>query len=274
MLRVINNDDGWLKRLFLSDPGTLEEIQERVAKQLDSIEPPPEYNNKYVDLAALSGFRVGFEDGKFEVEDKLYLIDVGVTLIEFAVLEIATAGVGGVAATAARAGVKAAKVATSAGSKALVAAMNRLENVPIFIPVATGGVGTYVTVGKVIKAARTSASKKLADAMIKAGIKRPEGTDAHHIVAIGHRLAQKSREILAEFGVKLDQAENGAFLPSNLKSPNPKGAIVHATLANKRLYYEIVEEALRKAKSQQDVLRILKRIRQTLEDGTFYHARL
>jgi hypothetical protein len=127
MLRVINNDDGWLKRLFLSDPGTVEEIQLRVAKQLDSIEPPPEYNNKYLDTVALTGFRVGFEDGKFEVEDKLYLIDVGVTLIEFAVLELATAGVGGVAATAARAGVKAAKVATSAGSKALVAAMNRLE---------------------------------------------------------------------------------------------------------------------------------------------------
>ena len=139
---------------------------------------------------------------------------------------------------------------------------------------ATGGVGTYVTVGQVIKAVRTSASKKLADAMVKAGIKRPEGTDAHHIVAIGHRLAQKSREILAEFGVKLDQAENGAFLPSNLKSPNPKGAIVHATLANKHLYYKTVEIALQKAKSQQDVLRILKRIRQTLEDGTFYHARL
>jgi A nuclease family of the HNH/ENDO VII superfamily with conserved AHH len=131
-----------------------------------------------------------------------------------------------------------------------------------------------VTVGKIIKAARTSASKKLADAMIKAGIKRPDGTDAHHIVAIGHRLAQESREILAKFGVKLDQAENGAFLPSNLKSPNPNGAIVHATLANKHDYYRRVERALREAKSKQDVIRILGRIRQTLEDGTFYHAHL
>ncbi len=272
MLRVINNDDSWLKRLLTEDPGTLEQIQQRVANQLDSIEPPPEYNNTYLDTIALMGFRVGFEDGKFEVENKLFLIDVGVTLIEFAVLELATAGVGGVAATAARAGAKAAQVATSAGGKALIAAMKRLENVPIFIPAATGGVGTYVTVGQIIKAARTSASKKLADAMKTAGIKRPDGTDAHHIVAIGHRLAQESRDILAKFGVKLDQAENGVFLPSNLKSPNPKGAIVHATLANKYAYYDKVNSYLRKAQSQKELLTRLHQIRKTLLDGTFYDA--
>jgi hypothetical protein len=120
-----------------------------------------------------------------------------------------------------------------------------------------------------VKRARQS---KLADALTAAGIERPGGTDAHHIVATGHRWAEKSREILAKFGVKLDWAENGVFLPSNLKSPNPNKAIVHSTLANNTLYYKKVERYLSQATSQADVIRRLKRIRETLENGTFYDA--
>lgn len=263
MQAVINKDHSWLKRAFTSDPGTLEQIQQRVTDALDFIEAPPEYGDTILDGIALAGMNAGFENGKFEVEAKLFAIEAGIVIIEVVAMEVALGPMGGAKFLAS---------AVSKGTKALGAAASRLENIPIFLPLANGGAGAVITIGKVINAARRGSSTKLANALIAANIKRPAGTDAHHIVALGHKLAIRSREILAKFGVKLDEAVNGVFLPSNLKSPNPNGAIVHATLGNKRLYYEKVEAFLEQAKSKNDLIKRLAKIRETLENGTFYDA--
>ena len=289
MLRVINNDDSWLKRLFLSDPGTLEQIQERVAKQLDSIESPPEYNDKYLDLAALSGFHAGFDKGKFDVEAKLFAIDAGILVLEVVATEIVTAGVGGVAVAAARTGARAVKFTSTAGRKALVAAMKRLENVPIFIPVANGGVGTYVTAGQVLKSMSRYHARRLETAMfakareVEAALKaagkpfvplvKRTTDETHHIVAHGADKAKGARKRLAELGIDIDNPANGVFLPANMSSPNPLGSIVHRTLGNNKRYYEKVQEILEAATSQADALQRLERIGETLKNGTFFHAR-
>ncbi len=262
---VINNSDSWLKRKLTSDPGTVEEIQQRATDALNSIEEPLVYGDRDLDDIALAGARAGFEMGRFEAEEQLFAIDAGVMILEMVALEVALGPLGGARFLAS---------AVSKGTRALTAAVSRLENIPIFLPLANGGAGAFVRVGEIVNAVRRGSSKKLADALITAGIKRPDGTDAHHIVALGHRLAAESRRILAQFGVKIDEAVNGVFLPSNMKSSNPKNAIVHATLANNHKYYKIVEIALQEAKSQADVIQILGRIRKALLDGTFYDARL
>ncbi len=98
------------------------------------------------------------------------------------------------------------------------------------------------------------------------------GESTHHIVALEHKWAAGARKKLADFDIHIDDVANGVFLPAFLKSPNPKGSIVHATLANNKLYYVIVENALEKAKTPAQALEQLRKIRKALLDGTFYNA--
>jgi A nuclease family of the HNH/ENDO VII superfamily with conserved AHH len=114
----------------------------------------------------------------------------------------------------------------------------------------------------------TGSQSKLAKAMRAQGMNQPANTDAHHIVAQEAKYAQKSREILQKFGIGIDEAVNGVFLPSNKSSPNPSGSAVHGPLHRKE-YYNAVEEALKKASSKDEVVNILKGIRQSLESGGY-----
>lgn len=273
MQRVINNDDSWLKRQLTDDPGTLEEIQQRVTDALDSIEAPPEYDDPILESITLAGLNAGFDDGKFEMEAKLFAIDAGITLIEFAIVELATAGVGGVAATAARAGAKAAKFSASAGSKALLSAMKRLENLPIFIPVANGGLGTVVRAGMLLGSPSAKMHRYYLEKALKAAKGplqriRQAGQSLHHIVAHSDGRAAKAREILAKFKIDIDEAWNGVFLPATKNSPNPTGAAVHSVVHTTEYYFK-VERRLEKAKSRKKVIQELLKIRDELENGTF-----
>ena len=165
-------------------------------------------------------------------------------------------------------------------SQALAAAMKRLENLPIFIPGAAGGVGAFVKFGKVIKStaqynAQVLEAAMFAEARIMGKTLTKSLTDhTHHIVAQGAQKAARARERLAQFGININHPANGVFLPGTLKSPNPNGAIVHAILANNTGYYKKVEAILEKATSQADALQKLRRIGETLADGTFFHANL
>jgi hypothetical protein len=98
--------------------------------------------------------------------------------------------------------------------------------------------------------------------------------ETHHIVASGSKRAKGAREILETWGIDIDDPANGVFLPANLASPNPKGSIVHKTLGNNIKYYKKVEEYLDLATSQADAIQRLRRIGETLENGTFWHVRL
>jgi len=56
-----------------------------------------------------------------------------------------------------------------------------------------------------------------------AGFVRPSGAAAHHIVAGLLPHAEDARQMLVEFDIDINTAENGVFLPANLKSSNPSG---------------------------------------------------
>jgi hypothetical protein len=71
---------------------------------------------------------------------------------------------------------------------------------------------------------------------------------------------------LEDFGIGINDAANGVFLPATGSSPNAMGAAVHASLHTKR-YYEVVNELLAAAKTRERALAILAEIRQKLLAG-------
>ncbi|MGD9722012.1 MAG: AHH domain-containing protein [Pirellulales bacterium] len=112
-------------------------------------------------------------------------------------------------------------------------------------------------------------TRKLARNMEKAGIKRPPNTAAHHIVPAAldkFPSAGKARAILAKFGIDLQNAANGVYLPS--KFDNAVKAAYHGTLHTKE-YFDEVYARLRVAKSAEEALDILNEIRRDLLSGKF-----
>ncbi len=262
---VNDNGGSWLKRQFTSDPGTVEQIALRLANTLNSIGEPPVFDDPGLEIIAMKGFEEGFASGQFEVEAKLFAIDAAVMLIEFAAMEVALGPLGGAKFLAS---------AVSKGTKALSAAATRLGEIKIFLPIATNGGGAFIRVSSLLGSVSAKAHRYRLRIALEAKLKRAmaAGESTHHIVAIEHELAAESRRILAKFGIGIDDAINGVFLPAFLKSPNPKGSIVHATLANKERYYKIVEKELKKAKTPAEAIEQLRKLRKTLLDGTFYNA--
>lgn len=85
--------------------------------------------------------------------------------------------------------------------------------------------------------------------------------------------AKVVRKILAKFGIEIDDGVNGVFFPATTKSVNPKGALVHSTLHTND-YYSRINDVLKAAKNRADAFQKLKRIRETLLDGTLHHAKI
>jgi cyanophycinase-like exopeptidase len=112
----------------------------------------------------------------------------------------------------------------------------------------------------------TPSSRILGRSLEAAGHTRPPGSAAHHIVAGGADDAEPARRVLANFGIGINDAANGVFLPASKNSPNVMGAAVHASLHTKR-YYKAVNKLLSTAKTRERVLAILAGIRQKLLAG-------
>jgi hypothetical protein len=111
-------------------------------------------------------------------------------------------------------------------------------------------------------------SRTLARNMIRSGIERASGTDAHHLVA-GRGRADASapaRSVLERFGVDINDPANGVFLPSDRSSPNPTGAAVHSTVHD-TAYYAQVNEVLLQATTREEVILILNNLRSQLLAG-------
>lgn len=108
----------------------------------------------------------------------------------------------------------------------------------------------------------------LARALEDAGQSRPLGAAAHHIVAGNARLAAPAREVLQKFGIGINDAKNGVFLPATKASPNPTGAAVHSTL-HTGSYYANVNVRLMRAKTRIEVENSLEEIGQILLQGGF-----
>jgi len=132
------------------------------------------------------------------------------------------------------------------------------------------GVGMLMGVGGEEVAAETVApsSRALGAALEEAGFVRGTGEAAHHIVAGSAEAAAPARTVLQRFGIGINDAANGRFLPGNLAAENAGGSAVHSTLHTAE-YYRAVNAALGGATSREGALLILNDIGESLSGGGF-----
>ena len=127
------------------------------------------------------------------------------------------------------------------------------------------GLSDYVIKGG-LEALSKPSSKALRENMVKAGKIVPDYPNAaHHIVAGSSQKAAEARAILMKYGVDINDASNGVFLPT---VKNVTNAAYHPSL-HTNAYYDEVNTLLKEATSKQDVLDILSYIAQSLQDGKF-----
>jgi hypothetical protein len=112
-------------------------------------------------------------------------------------------------------------------------------------------------------------TRKLARNMEKAGIVRPAGTAAHHIVPAGlekFHSAVEARAILKRFHIDVHNAANGVYLPS--KFDDALRAAYHRGVRT-QLYFDEILRRLKFAQTAEDALLVLNQIRRELLLGTF-----
>ena len=110
------------------------------------------------------------------------------------------------------------------------------------------------------------ATQPLVRALVNSGIVRPIESAAHHIVAIGAKAAAPARAVLKRFGIGIDDAANGVFLPANKSSTNLAENAVHSTI-HTRPYYEMVNETLGAASNREQALEALGAVKESLLNG-------
>ena len=107
----------------------------------------------------------------------------------------------------------------------------------------------------------------------KAGFARPADVCAHHIVASGEPDAKPSREVIYAWGIGVNDADNGVFLPrfKNVAVPSLPSAIHHGTLHSSAVYCARVHRRLTNvdAASQEAGRRALRRMRDEMVQGVF-----
>ena len=116
------------------------------------------------------------------------------------------------------------------------------------------------------KVSEDASSKLLAKNMAEAGLgTRAKGYAAHHIVAGNSEGAKDARAILRKFGIGINDAANGVYLP-NIKGLSEEA--YHNTL-HTNAYYKEVNKMLEQATTKEEALSILKQIETALLDGSF-----
>jgi A nuclease family of the HNH/ENDO VII superfamily with conserved AHH len=115
-----------------------------------------------------------------------------------------------------------------------------------------------------------SSSRVLGKLLEASGLRRPPGYEAHHIVAGNskYEAADEGRKILRNFGIRINDPENGVWLPASKKSPNPDGLAVHRPLHSYE-YMDAVTEALKMATTKQQAIDILQSIGRALQSGGY-----
>ncbi len=79
------------------------------------------------------------------------------------------------------------------------------------------------------------------------------GSHAHHIVASGSKFAEPARAALQRFGIGIDDAANGVFLPAEIHNKIHTGA-----------YYDMVNSALSQVTSREQALGVLSMLRKQI----------
>ncbi|MBT9519293.1 MAG: AHH domain-containing protein [Dechloromonas sp.] len=119
---------------------------------------------------------------------------------------------------------------------------------------------------KAVTKAEAASSKILGTALENDGFIRAVGDAAHHIVAGGAQAATEARAILKNFGVGLNDAANGVFLPATKALAETRDAVAHAAVHTKE-YYDSVTTALLQATSKEQIIDTLSQIRARLLNG-------
>ncbi|WP_107431010.1 polymorphic toxin-type HINT domain-containing protein [Streptomyces lydicus] len=112
----------------------------------------------------------------------------------------------------------------------------------------------------------SSNAKILGDNLEVSGITRPADTAAHHIVASTSPKAAAARQQLAKFGIDINDASNGVFLPRGSASANPSGASVHSRIHTND-YYSYVNDLIGGARNANEARDVLSHIRSQLQGG-------
>ena len=73
---------------------------------------------------------------------------------------------------------------------------------------------------------------------------------------------------MQKFGIGINDAVNGVFLPANQATQVIAGETIHSTLHTKE-YYDAVNEALKMATTRQEVIDTLQSIGQALQAGDY-----
>jgi hypothetical protein len=111
----------------------------------------------------------------------------------------------------------------------------------------------------------------------KSGFVRVANVCAHHIVASGHPDADGSRRMLYAWGIGINDADNGVFLPArrSVTVPTLKDAVQHDDLHADDFYYLLVERRLLLADQavQASGRSALRSMRGEMVKGTFPVAR-
>jgi len=112
----------------------------------------------------------------------------------------------------------------------------------------------------------TPSSRVLRQNLIEAGVEVPDYPHAaHHIVAGNSPKAAEARAILQRYGVDINDAANGTFLPT---ARGVAEGAYHPSLHTDS-YYRKVTELLSSATCKDDVRDILDDIAEQLQNGTF-----
>jgi hypothetical protein len=117
-------------------------------------------------------------------------------------------------------------------------------------------------------AGNVPSSRVLGKLLELSGIQRPEGYEAHHIVAGFHERADPGRQILQKFGININDPANGVFLPATDKTINVNGEAIHRPLHTHE-YMDAVNKALNEAKTKEEAIATLKRIGRALQAGGY-----
>ncbi len=110
----------------------------------------------------------------------------------------------------------------------------------------------------------------------KAKIHKPKNTAAHHIVPVFDDRGAIARQILHEFGIDIDSAINGVYLPrfiKNIPHPQMKKSYAHSVVHTKMYYTNVTTLLLDESKvpgvTKEDIIEILREIAQDLHNGVF-----
>ena len=111
---------------------------------------------------------------------------------------------------------------------------------------------------------------RLSQHMRARGVKRPPNVAAHAIVSGEHPEARAARKILAKWKIRVDDPDNGVYLPRDSRFiPHPElpNAANHAKLHTDE-YYVNVTNMLNTATSKEDCRLALRLIAKELQNGT------